>query len=118
MEPVCHETKFIATAGASTTRKTAGAAPRLPEGLIIRIICVEMAPGNPPVRVGIHVIVGGKPVELKAGWVRGGHHGFLIWEGRFPIPKSTDFFFAARNDTGADRTLTAHWVTEREMPNV
>ena len=111
-ENVCEDTRFTATNGASTNRKTSGANPNLEAGRILRYACVEMAAANPPVHATIHVVVNGKPVELKSAWVRGGHKGALKFPTYFPIPKRSSLFFAVRNDTGADRSMTAHWVTE------
>lgn len=110
---VCEETKFTVSTGTETGRKTKGANVNLTPGRILRYACAEMAGTNPPVRVGIHVVVNGKPVELGSAWVRGGHKGALILLTYFPIPKRSVLFFAVRNDTGSDRTVTGHWVTER-----
>lgn len=80
---------------------------------------MEVGQNVPSLSVVVHIVVAGKGVEIKAGWVRGpsshGGAGALIWEGYFPIPKQTEFFIAVRNDTGAERVLTTHWVTEK-MP--
>lgn len=111
--PVCHETKWTVLNGTPNTRKTDGANPRIPEGLEIVYLCVEMPAGSGPVLVGVHVVVQGKPVEIETAWVRGGHEGSLRWRGEFPIPKETTFFFAAQNDTGASLVMSAHWVTRR-----
>lgn len=109
---VCEDTAFIVADGASTNRKTEGANPEVAAGLRIRQFCVEMKAGNPPVLVGIHIVVNGKPVEIKTAWVRGGHEGALRWSGDWPVPKLTSLFFSAQNDTGAQRDMTAHWLTE------
>ena len=117
VEPVCHESFITLASGASTTRKTDGASPKIPAGLVVRWVCVELGNGSGPVHVVVHIVVAGKPVEIRAKWVRGpsdhGGAGALIWDGYFPIPKSTEFFVAVRNDSGSTADLALHWVTER-----
>lgn len=117
-EPQCLDSKFTVADGASSGRKTSGASPKLIEGDVIRQVCIELPTGSGPCLVVIHVIVGGRPVELKAGWVRGypnhGGAGALIWDaGGFPVPESSEFFVFARNDTGGSLDFSMHWIVER-----
>ncbi len=115
-KPVCHESEFTLADAAATNRKTDKANPTLPAGVRLNYVCVELPTGSSPCRVVAHIVVAGKPVELKAWWVRGlpahGGAGALIWRGDIPIPIETDLFIAARNDTGGSLKFTFHWITE------
>ena len=118
-EPQCLDSGFTLADGAQTNRKTSGVSPELIPGDIVRQVCVELGTAKGPCKVVIHIVVGGRPVELKVGWVRGapahGGAGALIWDaGRFPVPKDSFFFIFARNDTGGSLDFTMHWVVERE----
>ena len=122
-EPQCLDSGFTVGDGAASGRKTSGASPKLIEGDVIRQVCIELPTNSAPCHVVIHVIVGGRPVELKAGWVRGpsdhGGAGALIWDaGRFPVPEQSEFFIFARNDTGGSLDFSMHWVVERASPRV
>lgn len=117
--PVCHESFILALAdAAATTRKTAGANPKLPAGVRLKYLCVELPTGSGPCMVVPHIVVAGKGVELKAQWVRGGPNhggsGALTWQGDIPIPEDTDLFIAIRNDTGGALSFTLHWITEKD----
>lgn len=119
VNPVCHERFFTLGDNAATNRKTDGANPGLPTGIRLNYVCVELPTGSAPCRVVAHIVVSGKPVELKAKWVRGppthGGAGALIWRGDIPIPIETDLFIAARNDTGVELKFSLHWITEVDV---
>lgn len=120
--PICHESAFTALDAAGTNRKTEGANPDLTAGHAVRWICVESGNGAPPVHVVVHIVAEGRPVEIRAKWVRGpsdhGGAGALIWDGYFPIPKGTSFFISVRNDTGENVPMKLHWVTELLRPEL
>ena len=119
VEPVCHEKFFVVGTGANSNRKTDGANPGVPAGLRLNYVCVELPSSSGPCNVTAHIVVGGKPVELKSKWVRGpsdhGGGGALIWRGDIPIPKATTLFIFARNDTGGELKFSLHWITEKEV---
>ena len=116
--PVCHEKFFTLADATATNRKTDGANPGIPAGSRLNYVCVELPTSSSPCKVVVHIVSAGKPVELKAQWVRGapvhGGAGALIWRGDLPIPEESDLFIAARNDTGGSLKFSLHWVTEKD----
>ena len=111
-----HESFFDTTAGATTTRKTEGANPDIPDGLRLRQASVELPVSSAPCLVVIQVMMKGKAVPLRTGWVRGGPTpgaiGALIWHGDLPTVKDMTFFIVVENDTGGNLRFSLHWVTE------
>ncbi len=115
---VCEPNPNVITlaTGASTSRTTAGANPKIPHHSILRQVCVELPSSSAPLHGVLHLVHEGQVIELKEGWLRGpsdhGGAGALIWNGDISVGRGASLFIFLRNDTGGTLLPTLHFTAE------